>query len=115
MTCLLPSLIGFSLISQLRHQFFPPAERKQFQIEIRNTPNASIQQTEALVRQMHQYLGSALPIIGVGGISSGQDALDKLSAGASLVQVYTGFIYRGSELITDILETVYQSPSICDV
>ena len=65
-----------------------------------------------VIKTLHGHLGKALPIIGVGGISCGQDALNKLEAGASLVQVYTGFVYRGSALITDILEALNQSPSI---
>ncbi|MBP7370301.1 MAG: quinone-dependent dihydroorotate dehydrogenase, partial [Arenimonas sp.] len=40
-----------------------------------------------------------IPIIGVGGISSGADAVGKISAGAQLVQIYTGFIYHGPALI----------------
>lgn len=47
-----------------------------------------------------------LPIIGVGGISSGEEAWQKICAGASLVQVYSGFIYRGPALVTEILETL---------
>jgi dihydroorotate dehydrogenase len=47
-------------------------------------------------------LGEAIPIIGVGGIHSKEDALEKLAAGASLVQLYTGFIYEGPALIADI-------------
>jgi dihydroorotate dehydrogenase len=43
--------------------------------------------------------GKAFPIIGVGGIHSAEDALEKLSAGASLIQLYTGFIYEGPALI----------------
>jgi dihydroorotate dehydrogenase len=42
-----------------------------------------------------------LPIIGVGGIMSGQDAKDKINAGASLVQVYSGLIYQGPKLVSD--------------
>ena len=64
---------------------------------------------------LRERLGKTLPIIGVGGISSGQDALAKLQAGASLVQVYTGFVYRGSRLIDDILTTLDQSPSMAEV
>ena len=45
---------------------------------------------------------NAFPIIGVGGIHSAQDALDKIDAGATLVQVYTGFIYEGPELVRSI-------------
>ena len=44
----------------------------------------------------------AFPIIGVGGIHSAKDAIEKLDAGASLVQVYTGFIYEGPMLIKRI-------------
>jgi dihydroorotate dehydrogenase len=44
-------------------------------------------------------LGGKLPLVGVGGILSGEDARAKIAAGASLVQVYTGFIYRGPDLI----------------
>ena len=44
----------------------------------------------------------AFPIIGVGGIHSAQDALDKIEAGADLVQIYTGFIYEGPGLIKQI-------------
>ena len=43
------------------------------------------------------------PIIGVGGIHSEKDALDKISAGADLVQIYTGFIYKGPSLIAEII------------
>jgi len=49
-------------------------------------------------------LKGKVPIIAAGGILSGQDAKDKLSAGASLVQIYSGLIYRGPQLIEDILQ-----------
>jgi dihydroorotate dehydrogenase len=42
------------------------------------------------------------PIIGVGGIMSAQDAIEKLNAGADLIQIYTGFIYEGPGLIKSI-------------
>jgi dihydroorotate dehydrogenase len=42
------------------------------------------------------------PIIGVGGIHSGEDALEKFEAGADLVQLYTGFVYEGPQLVKDI-------------
>ncbi len=56
-----------------------------------------------VLRQARQVLGAAFPIIGLGGISSGQDAADKQRAGANLVQIYTGFIYRGPALIAECL------------
>lgn len=48
-----------------------------------------------VIRYLHQQSGGAFPIIGVGGINSADDAREKLAAGASLVQLYTGFIYEG--------------------
>lgn len=55
----------------------------------------------AVIRQLAAELQGALPIIGVGGILSGADAADKITAGASLVQIYSGLIYRGPELINE--------------
>lgn len=52
-----------------------------------------------VISYLHQQSGGAFPIIGVGGIHSAMDALEKLQAGASLVQLYTGFIYEGPALI----------------
>lgn len=57
------------------------------------------QQSTEVIRQFHQHFRGTIPIIGVGGISSTQDAKDKLDAGASLVQIYTGFVYQGADLI----------------
>lgn len=51
-----------------------------------------------VIRYLHQQSGGAFPIIGVGGIFSADDAQEKLRAGASLVQVYTSFIYEGPAL-----------------
>jgi len=59
-----------------------------------------------VVAGLSAELNGRIPIIAAGGISSGQDAQDKLTAGASLVQVYSGLIYRGPQLIEDILQTV---------
>ena len=54
-----------------------------------------------VIRALKSELGDALPIIGVGGILSGSDAQAKIAAGASLVQLYTGLIYRGPALIKE--------------
>ncbi|MFD0792543.1 quinone-dependent dihydroorotate dehydrogenase [Mucilaginibacter litoreus] len=56
----------------------------------------------AVIRYLHKASGGAFPIIGVGGIHSPEDAIEKLEAGASLVQLYTGFIYEGPGLIKRI-------------
>jgi dihydroorotate dehydrogenase len=55
----------------------------------------------AVIRQLAAELQGALPIIGVGGILNGADAVEKLKAGASLVQVYSGLIYRGPALVAE--------------
>lgn len=54
-----------------------------------------------VIRALKSELGDALPIIGVGGIFSGKDAVAKMDAGASLVQVYSGLIYRGPALVRE--------------
>jgi len=56
-----------------------------------------------VIKLLSQALENKLPIIGVGGIASSDDANEKLDAGASLVQVYTGFIYQGPELVKEIV------------
>ena len=55
-----------------------------------------------VIRQLAERLQGRIPIIGVGGILSGADAQAKLDAGASLVQVYSGLIYRGAALVKEI-------------
>jgi len=59
-----------------------------------------------IIRKLARLLDGKLPIIGVGGVMSADDARAKLRAGASLVQIYTGFIYRGPELIGEILRAM---------
>ena len=55
-----------------------------------------------VIRYLHTKSNAAFPIIGVGGIHSAEDAIEKLNAGASLVQLYTGFIYEGPALVKRI-------------
>ena len=57
-----------------------------------------------LVRHIHQKSEGKLPIIGVGGIMSGADAKDMIDAGASLVEIYSGFIYEGPGLVKKIIK-----------
>lgn len=59
-----------------------------------------------VIQQLSQRLQGAVPIIGVGGILSGADAVEKIAAGASLVQVYSGLIYKGPKLIHEICRTL---------
>ena len=60
----------------------------------------------AVLQKLATALGGELPIIGVGGIIKGEDAAAKIRAGASLVQFYSGFIYRGPEMIGEIAAAV---------
>lgn len=60
----------------------------------------------SVVKQLSLALGGKIPIIGVGGIMNGLDAREKILAGASLVQFYSGFIYRGPELIKEACEEI---------
>ena len=60
----------------------------------------------AVIKYLSDHSNKAFPIIGVGGIHSAQDALDKINAGATLVQVYTGFIYEGPKLVKDINKAI---------
>ena len=62
-----------------------------------------------VIRQFRADMDSQIPIIGVGGIISGEAAKAKLEAGASLVQVYTGFLYRGPALIKECIEATHKA------
>ena len=55
-----------------------------------------------IIKKFYQELNSKIPIVGVGGIDSGKSAYDKICAGASLLQLYTGFIYKGPTVAKDI-------------
>ena len=57
-----------------------------------------------LIAHIHKQTGGMIPIIGVGGVASPQSAKEKLDAGASLVQIYTGLIYHGPQLARNIIE-----------
>ncbi|MFB9120165.1 quinone-dependent dihydroorotate dehydrogenase [Bergeyella porcorum] len=62
-----------------------------------------------VIRFLSEKSGKAFPIIGVGGIHTAEDAMEKLNAGASLVQLYTGFIYEGPELIRKINKKILET------
>jgi len=64
------------------------------------------EKSTTMLRGMARRLGGQIPIVGVGGILSGQDAVAKIDAGASLVQCYTGLVYRGPALIGDCVEAL---------
>lgn len=60
-----------------------------------------------VVKKLYRILGDKVPIIAAGGILSAEDAQAKLDAGAKLVQVYSGLIYRGPQLVRDIIESCH--------
>lgn len=64
------------------------------------------EKSTAIIKYMAEKSERKIPIIAVGGIMTAQDAIDKLNAGASLVQLYTGFIYEGPNLIKEINERI---------
>ena len=61
-----------------------------------------------MIKKFYKHLGGKIPIIGVGGVNSGKSAYEKIIAGASLIQLYTGFIYRGPSVAKDIKKELIQ-------
>jgi len=59
-----------------------------------------------VLKKLSGALAGEVPIIGVGGIMGGEDAAEKIRAGASLVQFYSGFIYRGPDLVSEVADTL---------
>ena len=60
-----------------------------------------LEASNRVIAQLRSALGKAFPIVGVGGIMSAQDAASKIRAGADVVQIYTGLIYQGPDLVSD--------------
>jgi len=61
-----------------------------------------------MIKKFYKQLNGKIPIIGVGGVNSGKSAYEKIIAGASLVQLYTGFVYRGPSTAKDIKKELIQ-------
>jgi dihydroorotate dehydrogenase len=61
-----------------------------------------------VIRLLRQHLGAQFPIIGVGGILSAYDAVSKIEAGADVVQIYTGLIYKGPALVHEVAKALRQ-------
>ena len=70
------------------------------------------ERSTTVLRKLSRALAGELPIIGVGGIMCGADALAKIEAGASLVQIYSGFIYRGPGLVAEIAASLAESRNV---
>ncbi len=65
-----------------------------------------LQASNRVIRQLRACLGKTFPIIGVGGVLSAEDAVSKIEAGAQLVQIYTGLIYKGPALVWEAARAV---------
>lgn len=68
-----------------------------------------LEASNRVISQLRAALGKGFPIIGVGGILSGADAVSKIQAGADVVQLYTGLIYKGPELVTQAAQAIKKS------
>jgi dihydroorotate dehydrogenase len=65
-----------------------------------------LEASNRVIGQLRAALGKGFPIIGVGGVMSAQDAVSKVRAGADVVQIYTGLIYRGPQLVSDAARAI---------
>ena len=65
-----------------------------------------LEMSNQVIRQLRAALGAKFPIIGVGGVMSADDAVSKIKAGADLVQIYTGLIYQGPNLVRDAAQAI---------
>lgn len=65
-----------------------------------------------VISKLYPLLGGQIPIIGVGGILSADDAKEKVAAGASLIQLYTGLIYEGPDLVNQCISTLCHSQHV---
>jgi dihydroorotate dehydrogenase len=65
-----------------------------------------LEASNRVIAQFRAALGKGFPIIGVGGVMSAQDAVSKVRAGADVVQIYTGLIYRGPQLVSDAARAI---------
>ena len=61
-----------------------------------------------MIKKFYKQLNGKIPIIGVGGVNSGKTAYEKIIAGASLLQLYTGFVYKGPLAAKDIKKELIQ-------
>jgi dihydroorotate dehydrogenase len=68
-----------------------------------------LEASNRVISQLRAALGRGYPIIGVGGVMSGADAVSKIKAGADAIQIYTGLIYKGPALVTEAALAIQQA------
>ena len=99
---------GFEKPSPIQSQTIPIILQKK--IDLIGQAQTGTGKTAAfglpILELISEKSNKAFPIIGVGGIHSAEDAIEKLEAGASLIQIYTGFIYEGPGLIKEINKAI---------
>lgn len=89
---------------------FAPAESRPILAEAGGISGAPLRERSTqVIRYIHRSTQGKLPIIGVGGIFTLADALEKLEAGASLLQVYTGWVYEGPGMVPQLLRGLARS------
>ena len=62
-----------------------------------------------VIRYISSNSNNSIPIIGVGGVFSAEDAIEKIKAGATLVQIYTSFVYKGPQIIKEINKAILEN------
>ena len=83
--------------------------KSQFKNEEGGLSGEPLQQISTnMIKKFYKQLNGKIPIIGVGGVNSGKSAYEKIIAGASLLQLYTGFVYRGPSAAKDIKKELIQ-------
>jgi len=73
-----------------------------------------LQPANRVLKKCREVLGDSFPIMGSGGIMSGSDAVAKIAAGADVVQLYTGFIYNGPDLVGDCARAIAEEYANAD-
>ncbi len=71
-----------------------------------------VDKSTQVIKQLVQAMDNKIPVIGVGGITDAQSAVDKINAGAALVQIYSGFIYHGPKLIHAAAKAIKESSNV---
>ena len=75
-------------------------------MRVRGTSKPLLAPSTMVLRKLRTRLPETIPLVGVGGILSGADAVTKMAAGATLVQCYSGLVYRGPALVAECVDAI---------
>lgn len=96
-----------ALVDVLDEQKVPESKRHDYLLEAGGLSGRPLfKLSNQIIENLSHCLSGQIPIIGVGGILSGEDAVEKRKCGAQLLQVYTGFIYKGPGLVREMIEAL---------